>query len=1702
VKGPSSPRLDERRTAEFAAELRARARAWLPSWGIVDGERDVGAALLDIAARFSSEVAERLDRGGEKMRRGFLDWLAVRGVAARPARMPVAFKLADAAQVSVLAEAPVRLQADAGGASVVFETEQDVRVVPGRLQLAVGVDADADAFYLTPPGISDLEPLEPIATQWELKSFAAAGSRKLQLDPDAGLAAEMIVEAGGGQYRVTQADKGIVTIEPPLDADLPASASVRKVTSFSPFDGSARNRQEHALYLGHMDLLNVEAAATIDVIGATTHIAGLSWQYWGKVGESDEVGWQPLTPATKQKRPRAVTLQKGKGAIEPREIGAGNSSRWIRAYAPKATGTAPMLQADTLKLLVNCQDAIPPCADAAPPGAAPAAEAMANTTPLVLDSVFFPLGKEPRQFDAFYLGSQEAFSKKAAKVQLCFEMVDPTFSALSALREGPLADRVLAGVAADRALHLFLLNPTTRAVDKFREREPLQPPQPGYFVQTKPSPTVSLDRQPPWRLPVWFEPPVVNSREGFRVATSAGDTIWVWHEDSSDATKSGWESFGAIPATNPPATSAVSGLVHLADVETAAPIIVVLRDHKMWTRGLASGDQWTSVDTLSGKQMIELESIVPVIVKSTAGRPVTSKRGGMIGISGTGELFRVTADGACTALLSKRKFRTDVPPAAIEVATGDLVVVAVEPGTPQNLVAYRQTVTDPAEVALDSGTSVIGSVEVALLNDADTVHVFAAVDDGNAGRLTTWTPFQNGAAEVRFDSKLTASGGQVGGAPTLVGTSIVMPGNRADILVSEFDPARRHAETGTIETGVVVPSSIALDVGDLIVRHSENATVVATITKAGLTKDADTFYAVSADFPAGSAQLNAYDLSATLSGKLSSADTLELDPLDQEAVKGSWLYFDSQFFRVKSIDRTDGRRDAKLDPSTTVDPLPTTTDYVRAIATGGRVAPFIDMSPPMSGKWDSALLARLPLIFPALTPREMRGKAFSLGVGNQPGVVVLDGEFQSVQPPDAKPVTFAIDDAVGDWTRLLGNTAANPELSWEYWNGKGWWKLHVTLDETRHLKNKGAVRFDVPSDIASSDWAGKTNYWIRARLIGGDYGRETVTVKSKVVDGVTEQTVERSSKGIRAPSVLKLSISYGVCDGTLPTFVLAQDSGSLRDESEANRTADARVEAFVPLAVTLSRLSNDASTSDGDAACPPDCGCQGTQPAPAATATDTANATASDTVTGRALLLGLDTAPSGAPVNVFLLVEHERDHGAFAPLVVEALVADRFVPIVARDATRGLGESGVVSMAFTVEPTRRELFGQSLTWIRLAPAAGADATSWQPSLRGAYLNAVWASATETLTRELLGSSEGAPMLTLRLARPPVLHDTLELRVREPLGEEERTQLTRLDKQCVLSNVDGLPGDWVLWTRVTDPGDEPAMARVYALDEATGIVRFGDGLHGMIPPIGVDAIVAFSYQRTEPPVPGSDSAPANLVAPRAPLNLVSPVESVEAVMSIDRAAGGAPSEPDDRVLRFGFARVRHRNRAVTLRDIEDLALQSSPEIAQARAFARRSHVRLVVAMRGADPIPSAAQIRELRRLLLGSAPTSLGIPDALKVTGPALRRLRVELTLRVDALDHAGALLDAVKRRLYALFDTATGGVAHDGWPLGASPGEGDIALALIDVPHLDSILEVALREGADDEITGAWPTGLAPHELAVLDEDPIRVQLETAEVTV
>jgi hypothetical protein len=186
--------------------------------------------------------------------------------------------------------------------------------------------------------------------------------------------------------------------------------------------------------------------------------------------------------------------------------------------------------------------------------------------------------------------------------------------------------------------------------------------------------------------------------------------------------------------------------------------------------------------------------------------------------------------------------------------------------------------------------------------------------------------------------------------------------------------------------------------------------------------------------------------------------------------------------------------------------------------------------------------------------------------------------------------------------------------------------------------------------------------------------------------------------------------------------------------------------------------------------------------------------------------------------------------------------------------------------------------------------------------------------------------------------------------------------------------------------------------------------------------------------------------------------------------------------------------------VSRSDFEDLALQSSPDISQARAFGTSNGLRLVVVMRGPQPTPDAPQRRELERLLQRAATPLLRVPGALTIAGPKVRRLRLNLTLRVESLDDAGRLGADAKRLLARFFDSATGGVSGSGWPLGLEPSDDDIAFALESARDLAGIEDIARVEiGAQGNVL-PWRQGLRRDELVMLAVDPLRIQFKPLEL--
>lgn len=1701
-----APKLDPRRTEELRAELAERARAWIRDWNSSDVKGGFGDALLDIAARFASQVAERLDRAGEKLSLGLFDWLGVRGKAATPARVPVVFRLADSAS-AVLAPKPVQLQADVDGATVVFETEADVKLVPGTLDLLVGIDAAADAYFLPPPGLTSLDPIAPAPTQWLVKSFAGVGETHVQLDPAVGFEPGMLLEIVGKQYRVAAVEDDLATIEPPIDAPggIDPKAPARKVETFGPFASTARNLQQHVVYLGDQDLFNIEAPAVIELRGTGGKLANATFEYFGKSAEDDESKWRELPlDVSNQPGSDAVVLFKERGAVDPTGVGAIASSRWIRAWQTKVDDADDILFTDAIRVVLNPGSANQDCpasGKVTQPGAQ--VEGFANTTPLAFTSAFYPLGREPKQFDAFYLGCADAFSKREATVSICFEMSNMAALSFATLREGMFANRVLAGVGGDGALHLLEVNPANGTLTRFRNREPLQP-------KSSAGSAIGLDQKPDYRLPMW----AVNENQTvptqaevatgnlfgglfgglfgaanllanpFFIATTAGNTVWLRKEYPWFAGAGQWIELSALPDVG---NAKVDGLVYLRDdgnVSTSR--LFVSSGGKLFAHSAAQAnatDAWNEVELVgapapNANGTFALSHIAPIESYDSEDRWHGTVNDGLVALFSNSTdtfVYFIDKDGNCDVIEDVINASPDTRPAAVHI--GNFITAFwTRDDAPGRLRAKRFNISaspvtsinrDAPSITADAPNSIAGgSLETPPSKTEATVVATGRRDLDSW--IVKWKPFPT-ADETYLRTKLPAGVGPLGGAPTVLDNFILVPGTQSEVFVAGWNPALRKQFSVNLRSGIVTSAALSPQIaaGDYVaIEGSGVASDRAEVSSLSQVRSSERFYALQTEFGVGAANAQLVLFRRVSSTAFIGAQVAgdKITRVENLTRNDDWLLVEDSngAVYVLEIDSATTEIEFKTNPN-----LPAgAVSYWRAERLQARIAPYMQLDPNGNGNWNAQLLDQSSLMFANRTPPMQRGVAFSVvGPDQHPTLVVLGAVWDNA-PGNGDNIQCTLDGSIGEWTRQLGERSSNPELLWEYFDGTGWTRLELQADETQDFQRTGSLRFNVPTTLRPTDVSGKTNHWIRARLIRGDYGRERITVRTKPDPNdasATIQEVIRDASDFHPPLVVNMRIRYSVTTEVLPRYVLTQDSGSIRDQSDANRTGGASVEGFVPLSVLMARLAGETGANSD-----------------------------------RALMLGLNSTLEGEPINLLLLVQ-ERDHDAFAPLTVEALVNDRFEQLPVRDTTRALGESGLLSLSFAIRPSPRDLFGKTLTWLRLRPSPAPATGEWTPVIRGAYINATWASATETLSLESLGSSDGRPSLTVQVARPPLLHDSLELRVREPLDEEERRNMLLAAPDSVKFAEADLPGDWVLWQQVPDPNDCGPDDRVYALDEISGEIQFGDGLHGMIPPIGRDSIVAFSYQRTEPSVAGAAGVPANLVAERSPLQLVTPVEGVEAAFAADRAAGGSPPENNERVLRFGNARLRHRERALALQDFEDLALQTSADVAQARAFRSKDGLRVVVVMRGADPIPDASQRRALKRTLQQAASPLFAEPATISIEAPRVRRLRLHLKLRVDSLEDAGMLATAVRRALQTFFDSVSGGLAATGWPLGAAPAEEDIAFALDDAPGLAGIADITLKQIDSTGRELAWRAQFRPDELVVLAQDAVRISIESLE---
>jgi predicted phage baseplate assembly protein len=325
---------------------------------------------------------------------------------------------------------------------------------------------------------------------------------------------------------------------------------------------------------------------------------------------------------------------------------------------------------------------------------------------------------------------------------------------------------------------------------------------------------------------------------------------------------------------------------------------------------------------------------------------------------------------------------------------------------------------------------------------------------------------------------------------------------------------------------------------------------------------------------------------------------------------------------------------------------------------------------------------------------------------------------------------------------------------------------------------------------------------------------------------------------------------------------------------------------------------------------------------------------------------------------------------------------------------------------------------------------------------------------------------------------------------------------------VTLDVAGQPDEvWVRWHAVPDFYQSGTRDRHYTVDALTGEIRFGDGSFGMIPPQGQNNL-RVTY-RTGGGEQGNRAA-ATIV------ELKSGLPYLDGVTNHEPAQGGAAREPIERLQARGPRVLRHRDRAVTAQDLEDLAAAASAEVARvaaiapafspynlwldplapvptpehAAADAGRMGVIVVPNANVARPTPSLGLLRRVQAHLRERCPPTAD----LWVAGPEWIAVTVTATVVPTSLEQADAIGDRVRTALERFLHPLSGGPDGQGWAFARIPHRSDLSALIEAVEAADHVhaLAVSLQPETGDATSRLELQGRLRRTLTETTDQPER----------
>lgn len=629
---------------------------------------------------------------------------------------------------------------------------------------------------------------------------------------------------------------------------------------------------------------------------------------------------------------------------------------------------------------------------------------------------------------------------------------------------------------------------------------------------------------------------------------------------------------------------------------------------------------------------------------------------------------------------------------------------------------------------------------------------------------------------------------------------------------------------------------------------------------------------------------------------------------------------------------------------------------------------------------------------------------------------------------------------------LVENHAITPSeeltLNWEIWEGNQWQSLGSSAPDKENAENgsdtgfsdgtlaftqSGKIQFSIKNVLQRTTINTVEGYWLRVRIVSGNYGEDYSYILKD--PGHPEEGYYLKPKNINPPLISRFDYTYTLSKSTTPDLII-----TFNNFLYSKVALQQSFQPFIKSEEQKPALYLGFSSSGGKIA-----------------------------------LLNHKTSLYAQLRSLIVLDAANTDTGKQLMLSWSYWNGEAWSRLRVIDESENFTRSGMIEFIAPADIAESSKFGLKRFWLRVNQEKGQY--KGLPELHYLILNTVMARQAVTIRNETLGSSDGSEQQHFYTTRYPILEgQRLEVREYEIPSETEKQTLQQEEENAIAVAHD-FNGDvkeiWIRWHEVPDFYASGSRDRHYTLDHLSGELRFGNGLNGLIPPIGSGNIRMAEY-RTGGGKQGNRAA--NSIT-----QLKTTVPYIDSVNNIEAAAGGSDAESLESFLQRAPRTLRHRQRAVTLQDYEDLAKLASTSVARAkcvplydlkedpdgtRKYPGTVSLIIVPDSTALKPIPSNELIARVSDYL-----DKYRIPTTnLVIVEPEFIRVQVSLEIALRSLEGASQVEKAVDDALTDYLHPLKGGTRNTGWDFGRIPYQSDLYSLLEDVAGVDHIRSLAIEE--------------------------------------